>query len=66
MLVQEMLLQAVEKLPRTTNLILHSDQGIHYQMPIYQRLLAKNRLSQSMSRKGNCLDNVAMESFLGE
>ena len=28
MLVQKMLLQAVEKLPRTTNLILHSDQGI--------------------------------------
>ena len=41
MLVQEMLLQAVEKLPRNANLILHSDQGIHYQMPSYQRLLAK-------------------------
>ena len=51
MLVQEMLLQAVEKLPRNANLILHSDQGIHYQMPSYQRLLAKNRISQSMSRK---------------
>ena len=45
---------------------INSDQGIHYQMPSYQRLLAKNRISQSMSRKGNCLDNVAMESFLGE
>ena len=33
-------------------------------MPNYQRLLAKNRISQSMSRKGNCLDNAAMESFL--
>ena len=31
----------------------------------YQRLLAKNRISQSMSRKGNCLDNAAMESFFG-
>ena len=65
-LVQEMLLQAVKKLPRNANLILHSDQGIHYQMPSYQRLLAKNRIAQSMSRKGNCLDNAAMESFLGE
>ena len=65
MLVQEMLLQAVEKLPRNANLILHSDQGIHYQMPSYQCLLAKNRISQSMSRKGNCLDNAAMESFFG-
>ena len=60
-----MLLQAVKKLPRNVNLILHSDQGIHYQMPSYQRLLAKNRISQSMSRKGNCLDNAAMESFFG-
>ena len=60
-----MLLQAVEKLPRNANLILHSDQGIYYQMPSYQRLLAKNRFSQSMSRKGNCLDNAAMESFFG-
>ena len=60
-----MLLQAVKKLPRNANLILHSDQGIHYQMPSYQRLLAKNRISQSMSRKGNCLDNAAMESFFG-
>ena len=34
-------------------------------MPSYQRLLAKNRISQSMSRKGNCLDNAAMESFFG-
>ena len=64
-LVQEMLLQAVKKLPRKANLILHSDQGIHYQMSSYQRLLAKNRISQSMSRKGNCLDNAAMESFFG-
>ena len=64
-LVQEMLLQAVKKLPRKANLILHSDQGIHYQMPSYQRLLAKNRIAQSMSRKGNGLDNAAMESFFG-
>ena len=35
-------------------------------MPSYQRLLAKNRIFQSMSRKGNCLDNAAMESFVGE
>ena len=34
-------------------------------MPSYQRLLAKNRIYQSMSRKGNRLDNAAMESFFG-
>ena len=60
-----MLLQAVKKLPKNANLILHSDQEIHYQMPSYQRLLAKNRIYQSMSRKGNRLDNAAMESFFG-
>ena len=50
-LIQEMLLQAVKKLPKNANLILHSDQEIHYQMPSYQHLLAKNRISQSMLRK---------------
>ncbi len=63
--VQKMLLQAVKKLPKNANPILHSDQGIHYQMHSYQRLLAKNGIRQSMSRKGNCLDNAAMESFFG-
>lgn len=65
MLVQKMLLQAVEKLPKTANLIWHSDQGFHYQMHRYQSLLAKNGIQQSMSGKGNCLDNAAMESFFG-
>ncbi|MDH2997994.1 transposase, partial [Pasteurellaceae bacterium LFhippo2] len=59
MLVQKMLLQAVEKLPKNTNLILHSDQGFHYQMHSYQNILVKNGIQQSMSRKGNCLDNAA-------
>jgi putative transposase len=43
--------------------MLHSDQGWHYQMPAYQHLLQKRDIAQSMSRKGNCLDNAAMESF---
>ncbi|SFB21164.1 Integrase core domain-containing protein, partial [Rhizobium sp. NFR07] len=43
--------------------ILHSDQGWHYQMVGYQRQLEKHNIVQSMSRKGNCLDNAAMESF---
>lgn len=45
--------------------LLHSDQGWQYQMPAYQRQLANRGLTQSMSRKGNCLDNAAMESFFG-
>ena len=65
-LIQEMLLQAVKKLPRNSNLILHSDQEIHYQMPSYQRLLAKNRISQSMSRKEVVWIMQQWKAFLGE
>ncbi|TFU36095.1 transposase, partial [Neisseria sp. WF04] len=41
--------------------ILHSDQGWQYQMDFYQKQLKDKGLVQSMSRKGNCLDNAAME-----
>ncbi|MET0856426.1 MAG: IS3 family transposase [Telluria sp.] len=43
--------------------ILHSDQGWQYRMPAYQAMLKDKNINQSMSRKGNCLDNAAMESF---
>jgi putative transposase len=43
--------------------ILHSDQGWQYRMPRYQAMLNDKNIEQSMSRKGNCLDNAAMESF---
>lgn len=43
--------------------ILPSDQGWHYRMPVYQAMLKDKNIDQSMSRKGNCLDNAAMESF---
>lgn len=43
--------------------LIHSDQGWQYRMPIYQRTLRNQGIEQSMSRKGNCLDNAAMESF---
>ena len=43
--------------------VLHSDQGWQYQMGDWQRKLAQNGDEQSMSRRGNCLDNAAMESF---
>lgn len=45
--------------------MLHSDQGPQYKMPEYRRLLDAHATKQSMSRKGNCLDNAAMESFFG-
>lgn len=45
--------------------ILHSDQGWQYQMKEYQHILKENTITQSMSRKRNCLDNSPMENFLG-
>lgn len=45
------------------HLILHSDQGWQYQMKQYQQVLKDNQIIQSMSRKGNCLDNAVIESF---
>ena len=41
------------------------DQGWLYQHKDYQNLLKENNIRQSMSRKGNCLDNAVMENFFG-
>ena len=43
----------------------HSDRGSTYASDRYQRLLTKLKMNPSMSRKGNCYDNAAMESFYG-
>jgi len=61
----QMLDQAFKKLQNKTNLILHSDQGWQYQMKRYQHRLREKGIRQSMSRKGNCLDNAVMENFFG-
>jgi putative transposase len=44
-------------------LILHSDRGVQYRSGEYQALLLGEGIKPSMSRKGNCWDNAAMESF---
>lgn len=62
-MVTDMLEKAFEKIPDNTDLILHSDQGWHYQHKQYQRMLKAKGIRQSMSRKGNCLDNAVMENF---
>lgn len=43
----------------------HSDRGWAYQMKSYSKTLKDNSIYQSMSRKGNCLDNSVMENFFG-
>ena len=60
-----MLKKAFKKIPNNTNLTLHSDQGWQYQMKQYQYLLKEKGIVQSMSRKGNCLDNAIIENFFG-
>ena len=47
------------------NLIIHSDQGTHYTNRAYRDQLKKHGIIQSMSRRGNCLDNAPIESFFG-
>ncbi|SDF33741.1 Transposase InsO and inactivated derivatives [Pseudomonas extremaustralis] len=64
-MVGAMLRQAFERLRPRDKPILHSDQGWQYRMPIYRRVLNEHAVKPSMSRKGNCYDNAAMESFFG-
>lgn len=61
----DMLDKAFEKIPDNSGAILHSDQGWQYQMKRYQHRLKEKGIIQSMSRKGNCLDNSVMENFFG-
>ena len=64
-MVTTMLDKAFQTIPDGTGLILHSDQGWQYQHKLYQRLLKAKGIRQSMSRKGNCLDNAVAENFFG-
>lgn len=60
-----MLKKSFKRITNQTNLILHSDQGWQYQMKQYQKILKDKGIIQSMSRKGNCLDNAIIENFFG-
>lgn len=64
-MVGTMLRAAFTRLKPDEKPILHSDQGWQYRMPIYGQLLKEHSVTPSMSRKGNCYDNAAMESFFG-
>ena len=62
---QEMLQILMEAKPAGAEPILHSDMGWQYQHKAYIRTLADNGFIQSMSRKGNCIDNGATEQVFG-
>lgn len=64
-MINEMLDKAFSAVKDTDGLILHSDQGWQYQHYGYRTILQKHGIIQSMSRKGNCLDNAMAENFFG-
>ena len=66
MQITNMLDKALLKYDDLEGLILHSDQGWPYQMKHYHQVLKEKGIIQSMSRKGNCLDNSVMENFFGK
>jgi len=63
--VLEMVKKATGNRQKIPGLIIHSDQGWHYQNQQYQNLLKEKEIKISMSRKGNCLDNAVIENFFG-
>jgi putative transposase len=70
-LEMDIVYKTLEKLKKTVSnhfhqeAVLHSDQGVHYTNPLFQKKVKKLGITQSMSRKGNCWDNAPMESFFG-
>jgi transposase InsO family protein len=49
--------------PSVSALVAHSDRGSQYASEHYRRRLSEERITCSMSRRGNCWDNAPMESF---
>lgn len=62
-LVMNALLMAIFRRGRPQAVLHHSDQGTQYTSEDFQRLLESHGIVCSMSRRGNCWDNAAMESF---
>jgi putative transposase len=61
----EFVIKTVVKLGQMSDTLLHSDQGFHYTSPLYSKAIQTLGITQSMSRKGNCIDNAPIESFFG-
>ena len=64
-LTNKSLEKALKRIKNKEDLTIHTDQGFHYQHSSFVRTLENNNIRQSMSRKGNCLDNAPMENFFG-
>jgi len=68
-LEMDLVINTIDKLengiPSLKEGMIHSDQGFHYTNPIYIEKIRELKMLQSMSRKGNCIDNAPIESFFG-
>jgi putative transposase len=62
-LVGDTLHMAIKQRRPSRGLIIHSDQGQQYAGSAYRAMLHRHAIVQSMSWKGNCLDNAVVESF---
>jgi len=63
-LAKDALNQALRKhQPDSSQLLFHSDQGVQYSANLFVEHLNKLKITQSMSRRGNCWDNAVMERF---
>ena len=60
-----MLDQAIEHLQPGDQVTLHSDQGCIINETVSKKNIRTHQITQSMNRKGNCLDNAVMENFFG-
>jgi putative transposase len=61
----DLVLGTIDKMKGYKNALIHSDQGAHYTNPAYIDMIKRLEMKQSMSRKGNCIDNAPIESFFG-
>lgn len=65
-LVKDAFVMAINTRHPQAGLIHHSDRGVQYASDDFQEILQHTKAICSMSRKGNCWDNAAMESFFGK
>lgn len=64
-ITMELVLGTISKMEKYKDALIHSDQGFHYTNPEYIKEVKTSEMIQSMSRKGNCIDNAPIESFFG-
>jgi transposase InsO family protein len=64
-ITMELVLKTISQMEPYRKAMIHSDQGFHYTNPEYITRVKSLEMVQSMSRKGNCIDNAPIESFFG-